>query len=468
MVVASTLRASVVAGSAAIVASVVSIALSPFGPIGIGRAAEPHRGVVVDWMVVGIGVPIVVLGVMVFALIPIATLRFGVVAEAPASGSRRTVSSLPPSGVAGWAITNSRRAGRLALGSAIVGVAFAAAAGVAAWSLVTSYDDLRADPARFGSTWAAQVGNVGSLSQEADTRARLESIPGIEVVGLLTTQGIQDDPAFTIFAGEPFLGDVDFGTITAGRAPTKPTEVALGRASMRRYDTGIGDTFTVADPGDPDNTFDFDVVGEVVVNDALASRPGVGALVTPEAFVSMAPETRSQTYAVYIDPGTDRDATLDTLRAAFPTTFLTESTPTQVSNLGLVSGQPAWLALIVGLLAGAALIHALVTSVRSNRRQIGVLKSIGFTNRQVMSTVAWHASLLTGAALVVGIPLGVVIGRVTWSAIVDNLGVVSTPVAPLGGVLAVAFLVLVVANLAALGPGWAAARTRAATALRTE
>ena len=466
--VASAIRASVVAVLSAIVAVAVAVSLSPFGPTGIGRVAEPHPGVAVDWMVLGIGVPIVVFAVMLFALIPVATLRIRAVTEAPLSTSRRTITSLPPAGVAGWAITNSRRAGRLAFGSAIVGVAFAAAAGVAAWSLVTSYDDLRAEPARYGSSWDAQVGNVGSLSQESDTRVRLESIPGIEAVGLLSTLGIRDDPNFTVFAGEPFLGDVDFGTITAGRAPTKPTEVALGRTSMRRYDTGIGDTFTVADPGDPDNTFDFDVVGEVVVNDALASRPGVGALVTPEALASMAPETRSQTYAVYIDPGADRDATLDALRVAFPTTFLTESTPTQVSNLGLVSGQPLWLAFVIGLLAGAALIHALVTSVRSNRRQIGVLKSIGFTKRQVMSTVAWHASLLTGAALVVGIPLGIVIGRVTWSAIIDQLGVVSSPIVPLGGVLAVALLVLVVANLAALGPGWAAARTRAATALRTE
>ena len=468
MVVASAIRASVVAGVSAIVAVIATIALSPFGPIGIGRAAEPHRGVAVDRTVLAIGIPIVVLGVVIFALIPITTLRVGVAAEAPASTSHRTVSSLPPSGVAGWAITNSRRAGRLALGSAIVGVAFAAAAGVAAWSLVSSYDQLRAEPARYGSAWDAQVGNVGSLSQQVDTRARLESIPGIDAVGLLSTQGIRDDPTFTIFAGEPFLGDVDFGTITAGRAPTKPMEVALGRTSMRDYGVAIGDTFTVVDPGNPDNTFDLDVVGEVVVNDALASRPGVGALVTPESFASMAPESQSQTYAVYIDPGADRDATLDALRSAFPTTFLAESTPTQVSNLGLVSGQPAWLALIIGLLAGAALIHALVTSVRSNRRQIGVLKSIGFTRRQVMSTVAWHASLLTGGALLVGIPLGVVAGRLVWSAIVDNLGVVSAPVMPFAGIVGVGALVLIAANLAALGPGWAAARTRPATALRTE
>ena len=468
MVAASAIRGLAFACVAAIVAMIVALTLSPLGPIGIGRSAEPHRGVSVDSMVLAIGVPLVVLSVMVFAVAPVATIRIRALNGSAARSSRRTIGSMPPSGVAGLAITNSRRSGRLALGSAIVGIALAAAAGVAAWSLVSSYDQLRAEPARYGSTWDAQVGNVGSRSQQADTKARLESIPGIEAVGLMTTQGIQDDPTFTVFAGEPFLGDVDFGTIIAGRRPTTPHEIALGRASMRAHGVGIGDTFTVFDPSNPANSYSFDVVGEVVVNDALSSRPGVGALVTATAFASMSPESQSQTYAVYIEPGVDRDATLAALREAFPTTFLAESTPTQVSNLGLVSSQPAWLALIIGLLAGAALIHALVTSVRSNRRQIGILKSIGFTRRQVMSTVAWHASLLTGAALAVGIPLGVVVGRLSWSAIVDNLGVVSAPVVPFAAILGVAVLVLVAANLAALGPGWAAARIRAATALRTE
>ena len=44
MVRASAIRASVVAGVAAIVAGAVAIASSPFGPIGIGRAAEPDPG----------------------------------------------------------------------------------------------------------------------------------------------------------------------------------------------------------------------------------------------------------------------------------------------------------------------------------------------------------------------------------------------------------------------------------------
>jgi hypothetical protein len=468
MVGASAIRAAAVAGLGSVVAVAVAIALSPLGPVGIGRAAEPYRGIRVDWTVLGIGVPFVALGAVISALIPVATLRLRTATVAPAATANRSASRLPPSGVAGWAAMNSRRTGRLAMSSAVVGVAVAAAAGVAAWSLVASYDDLRAEPARYGSAWDAQVGNVGSDSQRADTRSRLESIPGIGAVGLMSLSGIAGDPNFTIFAAEPFIGAVDFGTIIAGRAPTAPTEVALGRASARRYDVAIGDVFTVADPRDPGNSAELEVVGEVVVNDTLARRPGVGALVTAEGLTALDPEAMSQTYAVYIDRDADREATLAALRAEFPTTFVQESTPAQVADLRLVSNQPIWLALIVGLLAAAALIHALVTAVRSNRRQIGVLKSIGFTRRQVMSTVVWQASMLAAAALVVGVPLGIVIGRVTWRAVVDDLGVVSPPVVPPAAVLGVAGLVLVVANLAAVGPGWAGARTRAAASLRTE
>jgi ABC-type lipoprotein release transport system permease subunit len=333
---------------------------------------------------------------------------------------------------------------------------------------MASYDELRADPARYGSTWDAQVGNVGDVSQQDETRERLASIPGIDAVGIRSLDGVGGDPEFALYAGEPFLGDAMLGAITAGRAPSSPTEIALGSTSMDELDAAIGEQVSFTDPSDPSASFSFDVVGEVVVNTTLSERPGVGGLVTSEAIDVLSVETLSQNYVVWVEDGTDREATLASLRQAFPTTYLETSVPSQVTNLGLVSGQPAILAFIIAFLAGAALIHALVTSVRGSRRQVGVLKSVGFTNRQVRSMVAWHASLLSSVALVVGIPLGIILGRVIWRAIVDNLGLVSAPALPVGAAVVVALLVLAVANLAALGPGLAAARTRPATALRTE
>jgi hypothetical protein len=468
MVVAGAVRTTALAIVAVVVAFGMTIALSPLGPVGIGRAAEPYPGVDIDGVVLAVGLPFVALSVMAFGLVPIVTLRRRPRAELPRDSRSRTLSRLPPEGVAGWAMVKSRRSGRLALASAVAGVAFAAAAGVAAWSLVSSYDELRGDPARYGSSWDAQVGNVGDVSQQTETRDRLRSIPGIEVVGIRSLEGIGGNPDFVIVAGEPFLGDATFGTVTAGRAPSTPTEIALGRTSMQEFDVAIGDPVTFTDPGDPSASFTFDVVGEAVINDGLSDRPGIGGLVTNETIDMLSPEALSQTHVVWVEEAMDRAATLAALRQAFPTTYRDASTPRLVSNLGLVSGQPLVLALVIAFLAGAALIHALVMSVRGSRRQIGVLKSVGFTNRQVVATVAWHASLLSMAALAVGIPMGVVVGRVIWRAIVDNLGIVSPPALPVPAMVAVVGLVLVVANLAAIGPGWAAARTHPAAALRSE
>ena len=339
---------------------------------------------------------------------------------------------------------------------------------MAALAVTNSYDDLLSHPARLGSSWDATVGNVGSEQQQIDTRAALEAIPGIDVTGITTLSGIGSDPSFSLVASVPFLGERRFDTVIDGRAPENPSEVALGARSMDLFDVGIGDEVTFEDPSMPGSEFTFTVVGEAIINDSFTSRPGIGALLTADAVEMLAPETPSQVYAVWIDPDADRERTLDALQRAFPTTFVETSVPGQVRNLGLVDDQPLLLALIIGALAGAALVHALITSVRSSRRQIGVLRALGFTRGQVSASVAWHATAIAGAGLLVGIPLGIVTGRLLWRWIVDDLGLESPAAVPALAVLAVAAIVLVAANVASYVPGRLAANMRPANALRVE
>lgn len=461
------LRASVTAAVAVVVAAACTIALSPLGPFGVGRSAEPHPGVDPDPVVLAVGLPIVAVLVVVCSVAPLAMRR----RRAPTSTTPamvRPTPRLPATGVAGVAMSRSRSSGQLALGAAMAGVAVATAVGVAAFTLVASYDQLLAEPARYGSTWDAQVGNVGSAEQDARTKERLAAIPGISVVGIRSLSGLADDPSFVLVSGEPVIGEPEFTTLLEGRLPAGDNEIALGRASLRQRGLGLGDEFVVRDPGDPTVEAALTVVGEVVVNTGFTNRPGVGGLVSNDFVDLVAPDVPSQIYAVWIETGTDRDATLAALRTEFPTTYVERSTPTQVVNLGLVSDQPAIVALVVAVLAGAAMTHALVMSVRRSRRDIGVLRSIGFTRLQVVTAVGWHATLLSAAGLAIGIPLGVVFGRLAWRAIVDELGVDSTPVGSLVAVVAVAAIVAIVANVAALIPGVVAATTSPAAALRTE
>jgi uncharacterized membrane protein YccF (DUF307 family) len=96
------------------------------------------------------------------------------------------------------------------------------------------------------------------------------------------------------------------------------------------------------------------------------------------------------------------------------------------------------------------------------------LKTLGFVRSQVRATVGWQATTLVSVALIIGVPLGIAVGRWAWTLFADGLGVVAVPRVPL---LVIALLIpgaVLVANLVAAAPAAAAARTRPATVLKAE
>jgi ABC-type antimicrobial peptide transport system permease subunit len=142
--------------------------------------------------------------------------------------------------------------------------------------------------------------------------------------------------------------------------------------------------------------------------------------------------------------------------------------PAQIVNYRTVGSTPVILA--VGLAAGAiiALGLTLAASVRRRRRDLALLKMLGFTRRQLATAVAWQATVIAVTGITLGIPLGIVIGRQLWILFARNINAVPDPVVPVLSVLLVAIGALVFANLDAALPGLDAARTPAALALRAE
>ena len=83
---------------------------------------------------------------------------------------------------------------------------------------------------------------------------------------------------------------------------------------------------------------------------------------------------------------------------------------------------PLILAGLFGLVALATLVHVLVTSVRRRRRDLAILRTIGFTRRQIVATIAWQATTIAVIALLIGVPLGFLVGRFTWALFADHGG----------------------------------------------
>src|SRR5204862_377082 len=83
----------------------------------------------------------------------------------------------------------------------------------------------------------------------------------------------------------------------------------------------------------------------------------------------------------------------------------------------------AEVAVVLAVLGLAVLAQFIVLSGRRRRRDFAILRTLGLAGRQVRVITAWQVSTMTGLALAVGIPLGVVAGHWSWRLFAEGLGI---------------------------------------------
>ena len=130
-------------------------------------------------------------------------------------------------------------------------------------------------------------------------------------------------------------------------------------------------------------------------------------------------------------PGPSGKAAINHYLAAYPSIAAQPLTPTSLVNFGEAVNFPLIFGAMLAVFGAATLAHLLVVSVSRRRREVGLLKVLGFVNGQVVSTVAWQATTLALVGIVIGVPLGLVVGRAVWRAFANNLGAVPVSVVPI-------------------------------------
>lgn len=463
-----------------------AVALSPATPLGVARRAELTPGVAVDLPVLVGGAA--ALAVAVLACAAAAAWRaagapagaLGVREVAGAERRSRVGAALASAGLSPVAVTGTRLAlepgrGRTAVPvrSAIIAAAGAVCALTVAVTFSASLLGLLGDRRAYGVTWDVSVGNF-SDPQAADQGARkLAANPGVAAYAGVVTgleDPLLDGRSVQIIALAPGKGEL-LPAVIEGRAPTQPDEIALGSVTMRTLGKRIGDTVLATTTGASRR---LRVVGRLVVStgDANAAvTPGKGAVAHVGLWRHLSPPgtpISPQGFLVRLDPASDRHRAIARLQRDFPNTVLLPLKPPDLTNLERVGYLPGLLAGLVGLLDLGTTAHALITSVRRRRRDLAILKTLGFRRGQISQTVAWQATTFAVVAGLIGVPLGIAGGRWAWRLVAEQLGVVAGPVVPPVPVLAIVTGALLVANLVAAGPGWTAAKIQPSVALRSE
>jgi ABC-type antimicrobial peptide transport system permease subunit len=510
LVTLSLARLGIVTVTGAAVAVAIAIAASPLMPIGPARLAEPHPGVEVNLAILGAGFAAI-------ALLPLAGLpppawRAARQAQGPLGMAEPTPRQSRPSrlaaalthagsvtGGAGVAMAFEPGHGRTAVPvrSALAGSVIAVAALAAAAVFGASLIGLVSTQHDYGQNWVQEVDfNFGTASPTQGTQMAhaITAIDGYAAgnYGQLTIDG-KIVPAIGLdqVRGGGYL------TLLAGRAPTAPDEIAVGAQTLRAIGARLGQTVTVTvnqDITGPGPARRMRVVGVAVLpafSRGSFTPTGLGTGAALPA-IALSAGTREGTtdspcrpgglcynfFLLRYKPGTDLAA-----EAAMITKVLTsngcpvgscivpavaDQRPGDIKNYASIRDTPLALAVVLAVLAVGTLAHVLLTGVRRRRRDLALLKTLGFTRRQVLGTVAWEASALAAVALLVGLPLGVVAGHWAWAVFASAAGVSTAATVPLATVLLAIPATLLAANVIAAAPGWEAARLRPALVLRTE
>ena len=126
--------------------------------------------------------------------------------------------------------------------------------------------------------------------------------------------------------------------------------------------------------------------------------------------------------------------------------------------LGDLRGVPVVLAVAVGVLGLLVATHAMLLAVRRRSGDLAVLRAIGLRPVDIRRVVTWQAIAMGAVAVAVGVPAGLILGRVAWTAVATPANVlVRLDLEPVV-VAGVALLTVVLLVAAAIWPGRRAAR----------
>ncbi len=140
----------------------------------------------------------------------------------------------------------------------------------------------------------------------------------------------------------------------------------------------------------------------------------------------------------------------------------------EVQQIKDLEALPLALSAFLALLAIGAVGHALSTAVHRRRHDLAVMRALGMTRRQTRLVIATQASLLAAIGLVVGVPLGVALGRGIWRVVAGFTPLAYQPPLAVWALLLISPVALLAANALAAWPGQHAARLRTGQVLRTE
>ena len=462
--------------AAAAFAGALAFVFSPITPIGAARDAEPHPGFSVNLALTLAAIASIIAGTLV-ATLP-ALWRLVRATELPGAAitldqrQRRSRaadviarSGLGPSATVGTqlALQPGRGSSATPVRSVLASLILVVATVTATFAFGVNLQRWTTTPQLYGWNWDAAVGtNFGTVPP--DFEQPIEHFPHVVAAAALNVgQIVVDGRTIPAIGTASIRGDVG-PEVDAGRLPADTREIVLGAKTMRTLHKQIGNEIDATAAG---KHAKLRIVGRATFAAFGTERGaltglGVGALGTVARFPTFDQATPGGRYnyiLVRFAPGTAAKGeqqlreVLAKNGCADPSCVLVDSRPAEIDGYRNARRLPLVIGIVLVLLLVATLTHVLVSTMRRRTGDLAVLRALGCTPRNLVATMCWQSLVLTGTALAIGIPLGLVADNLAWRAFSRQLGIAPGTVAPFSTLTIAAVAVLVLAAMLATAVG---------------
>ncbi|MEU1404948.1 FtsX-like permease family protein [Streptomyces sp. NPDC005728] len=293
-------------------------------------------------------------------------------------------------------------------------------------------------------------------------QALLKSLPGAVRVTARSDEEAHLIGSTQVVMFEGRRGDLPLdGVLIRGRWTHRTEEVVAGTAFLRRNGLHLGDHLRLRKAG---REVRLTLVGETMLdNDRLV----VGAWPTATALM---PDVKPIAYHVKLGEGADQKAYARAVQAADPGLSLQLSGPNNVTRT--IVGSATALTLMLALVSSLGVFNTAVLNTHDRRRDLGMLKSIGMTPRQVTVMTVTSMAVLGAVGSLLGVPLGIVSYELVLPRMAAGIDITlpsyMTDVWHAPTLAGAALAGVVIAVMGALVPARRAARLTVAEVLRSE
>jgi ABC-type antimicrobial peptide transport system permease subunit len=346
----------------------------------------------------------------------------------------------------------------------VVGIGISVAAIVAMGAVASGGTEM------FTAMWRASQADLIAIEAGVDNDlsaidervgARIEARPDVEAVSgvVLTAVNTDQMPMLIVFGYHPRSFALGHFSIIVGERLSARHQVIVGKQAAEQMGVAVGDTLRLL-------RSNFRIVGIFETGQAYEE---IGVVISLREVQSLTGKPHQvMYYAIKLRDPRQAEAVRDDLRAAFPELdlSLTADVAESMSDFQVITdlvGQISVLAVTVG---GLGMLNTMLMSVLERTREIGVLRALGWRQRQVIGLILRESLLLGLVGGSFGLLLG--FGLTKLMALVPGIYGAITPVYGPQLIAQAGVVAIFAGGVGGLYPAWRAMRMRPVEALRYE